>query len=142
MSTLDANKALVRRKYEEGMNKRDFHVVAEVTAEDFVHHVTGASQPRLGRKAHTDMAMEIFEAFPDLQTTLEDVFAEGDRVAVRQIWRGTHRATFRGIPPTNRPVAFATFEIYRVANGLLAEEWVLMDMNGLFRQIGTYPALP
>jgi len=79
--------------------------------------------------------------FPDLTTTIEDLMAEGDKVAVRQTWRGTHTSNFLGIPPTGKQVTFTSIEVYRVSGGKLAEEWVELDMHGLLQQLGTSAAV-
>jgi predicted ester cyclase len=62
-------------------------------------------------------------------------------VAVRQTWRGTHTGNFLGIPPTGKQVAFTSTEVYRVAGGRLAEEWVELDMLGLLQQLGAIPPM-
>jgi predicted ester cyclase len=65
--------------------------------------------------------------------------AEGDKVAVRQTWRGTHSASFQGIPPTGKRITFTSIEIYRAAGGKLVEEWVELDVFGLLQQLGAIP---
>jgi predicted ester cyclase len=82
-----------------------------------------------------------FAAFPDLQTTIEDLIAEGDKVAIRQTWRGTRNGNFLGIPPTGEQVTFTSTEFYRVAGGELAEEWVELDMLGWLQQLGAIPPM-
>ena len=72
---------------------------------------------------------------------IEDLIAEGDKVAVRQTWRGTHTGNFQGIPPTGKPVTFTSLEVYRVTGGKLAEEWVELDMLGLLQQLGVIPPM-
>jgi SnoaL-like polyketide cyclase len=61
------------------------------------------------------------EAFPDLRLTVEDIFSEGDMVAARLTFQGTHRGEFQGIPPTNKQVAFSSIEIDRVVDGKVQE---------------------
>jgi steroid delta-isomerase-like uncharacterized protein len=137
MST-EENKALVRREYEQGVNLQNFRVRDEVLAGNFVAHFPGHA-PIHGIDAFREFTSAFFTAFPDLQATIEDLVAEGDRVAVRQTWRGTHTSDFLRIPPTGKQVTFTSIEVYRVAGGKLAEEWVELDMLGLLQQLGVIP---
>jgi steroid delta-isomerase-like uncharacterized protein len=138
MST-EENKALVRREYEQGVNPKNFGVRDEVLASNFVAHFPGHA-PIQGIEAFRQFTSAFFTAFPDLQTTIEDLMAEADKVAVRQTWRGTHTANFQGIPPTGKRITFTSIEIYRIAGGKLAEEWVELDVFGLLQQLGAIPS--
>jgi len=138
MST-EENKALVRREYELGVNTKNFTVRDEVLASNFVAHFPG-HEPLQGIDAFRQFTSAFFTAFPDLETTIEDLIAEGDKVAVRQTWRGTHTSDFLHIPPTGKQVTFTSIEVYRVAGGKLAEEWVELDMFGLLQQLGAMPS--
>src|SRR5690349_3249231 len=137
MST-EENKALVRREYEQGVNPKNFSVRAEVLASIYVANIPG-QEPMHRIEALKQFTSSFFTAFPDLTTSIENLMAEGDRVAVRQTWRGTHTGTFLHIPATGKPVTFTSIEVYRVAGGKLAEEWVELDMLGLLQQLGAMP---
>ena len=139
MST-EESKALVRREYEQGVNKKDFDVRDGALASNYLGHFPGVP-PIQGIEAFKQFTSGFFTAFPDLQTTIEDLIAEGDKVAVRQTWRGTHTGDFLGIPPTGKQVIFTSTEFYRVAGGKLAEEWVELDMLGLLQQLGAIPPM-
>ncbi|MGA2149996.1 MAG: ester cyclase [Bryobacteraceae bacterium] len=139
MST-EESKALVRREYEQGVNKKDFDVRDGALASNYLGHFPGVP-PIQGIEAFKQFTSGFFTAFPDLQTTIEDLIAEGDKVAVRQTWRGTHTGDFLGIPPTGKHVVFTSTEFYRVAGGKLAEEWVELDMLGLLQQLGAIPPM-
>lgn len=83
-------------------------------------------------KDHIDM----FEAaFPLYELVIDDMIAEGDRVAVRATFRGTQQGDFAGIPATNREVEIPVFLIYRIENGLIAEHWMQADVMGLIEQL-------
>lgn len=71
--------------------------------------------------------------------TVEDVVAEGDRVAVRLTARGTHTGPLLGLPPTGKSVSFGGMEVFRVADGLIVESWGQFDALGLLRQLGATP---
>ena len=122
------------------MNPKNFSVRDEVLASNYVAHFPG-QPPIHGIDAFTQFTSAFFTAFPDLATTIEDLMAEGDKVAVRQTWRGTHTGNFLGIPPTGKQVTFTSIEVYRVSGGKLAEEWVELDMHGLLQQLGTSAAV-
>jgi hypothetical protein len=79
------------------------------------------------------------EAFPDLRLTVEDIVAEGDTVAARVAFRGTHRGEFQGIPPTGKQVAFSSMVFNHVVDGKVEEHWVEMDLLRLMGQPGAIP---
>jgi predicted ester cyclase len=79
-------------------------------------------------------------ALPDLQVTVEDLLAEGDKVALRLRGRGTHRGPFAGVAPTGRPVALTSMELLRLAGGKLVEHWDEFDTLGVLQQLGAIPA--
>jgi predicted ester cyclase len=101
----------------------------------------GSPQPISGIEPAKQLMVAYTSAFPDLQTTTEDLFAEGDRVAIRNIWRGTHQGVFQGIPPTGSHVTFTSIDIYRFVGGKIAEQWAAIDTLGLMQQLGAIPAM-
>jgi predicted ester cyclase len=80
------------------------------------------------------------EAFPDLRLTIQDIAAEGNTVAARVAFHGTHRGELQGIPPTGKEVAFTSMEFNRVVGGKVEEHWVEIDLLGLMQQLGAVPA--
>jgi steroid delta-isomerase-like uncharacterized protein len=101
-----------------------------------IQHLAELPEPRVGRDTWRRGAELIKGAFPDLTVEIDDIVAEGDRVALRLTIHGTHQGEFLGMPATGRPVSYVSHEFYRVANGLIAEEWICSDTAGLFQQIG------
>ena len=77
----------------------------------------------LDSEAWTRFLGGFVEAFPDLQITVEHAVAEGDLVAQRVHFEGTHTGEFQGLPPTNRKVAFSGLELNRFVDGRVAEHW-------------------
>lgn len=75
-------------------------------------------------------------AFPDLQLTIADEIAAGDKVVQRLTATGTHRGPFMGIPPTGKRVTMSSIEIMRVAGGRIAEHWDEFDVAGVLQQLG------
>ena len=118
----EANKAAVRRIIEEFLTTGDPDVADGLFASGYVDH--SASHPELGGLENVKKATrEWLEAFPDSRNVVEDVVAEGDRVAARWTTHATHRGKFAGVPPTGRPVQVAWFAIFRLADGKVAESW-------------------
>jgi predicted ester cyclase len=98
--SLEGNKAVIRR-WIEAYNERDMQTEADVRAPSYVAHVSGAPAP-LDSEAWAQFIGAFSEAFPDLRLTPEDVVSEGETVAARAAFHGTHRGEFQGIPPTNK----------------------------------------
>jgi steroid delta-isomerase-like uncharacterized protein len=134
----EQNKALVRRGFEEGMNQHNLNVFDELLAPNYVNHNMPAPAP--GPEGFRQVVSMFLTAFPDFHVTLEDVIADGDKVATRGTWRGTHQGEFMGIPATGKSVAVSYSDIWRIENGRAVENWVQMDMLGLMQQLGVAPA--
>jgi len=83
----------------------------------------------------------LFEAaFPGYRLDIEDMVAEGDLVAIRALFHGTHKGTFQGIAPTGRDVSMSAMVFYRIANGRIAQFWLNADAVSLLQQLGAIPA--
>jgi steroid delta-isomerase-like uncharacterized protein len=95
------NKAVIRR-WIEAFNERDLEAEAAVLAPDYVAHVPAAPGALEGLEAWRQFTASFAEAFPDIRLTVEEIFSEGDLVAARVAFRGTHRGEFRGIRPRVR----------------------------------------
>ena len=106
-------------------------------APGYTAHLAGL--PPVDLAGHGAFARAFYDAFSDLVHTVEDTFAEGDRVAVRFTARGIHTGDFAGIPPTGRPVAITAMVILRVADGRVAELRGVFDQLGMMQQIGAAP---
>jgi predicted ester cyclase len=134
MSTA-TNKAIVRRYIEQVFNESRPDLIEEFLAQEFDSHTELAPGPE-GVKQFYAMSVA---AFPDQQTTIEDVIAEGDKVVVRATFRATHQGDLFGIPPTGRSVTMPWISIYRLANGKIVEHWYEDDQMGLMQQLGAVP---
>ncbi len=82
----------------------------------------------------------LWNAFPDLRMTIEDMVGEADRVAWRLTVNGTHESEFRGVPATGTEVTFAAQYIFRFRNGKIVERWTNLDRLGVMIQLGAVPA--
>jgi predicted ester cyclase len=77
--------------------------------------------------------------FPDLVFSTLEQISEGDKVASRFEWTGTHKGTFLGIPPTGRPVRVWGIVIDRLVEGRIKETRIIMDTMGMMMQLGMMP---
>jgi predicted ester cyclase len=132
--SVEENKKIVRR-YQEIYNSNELHALGDVVSEDLV---TPKIMPGIptgiegARAAHRIM----LAGFPDYQTTIDDLFAEGDKVAARISMSGTNTGSFMGIPPTGRHVSFTGIYIARIADGKIVEHWGEEDGVSLLQQLG------
>lgn len=127
---VERNKALVRA-FVDAINARDWGRLDGLVAPDFVRHSRSAP-PVHGRDELERYLRGEFETFPDGQETIEDVVAEGDRVAVRHGFRGTQHGRMGPYPPSGKRMVAEYLAIYRIASGVIAEAWVEWDnLTGL-----------
>jgi predicted ester cyclase len=132
--SIEENKARVRRWFEEAY--RDDTVADELVAPDYVGRFPPNPDVR-GREAIKQFNRETVTAFPDLQLTLDELIAEGDKVVVRWAMRGTHLGELRGgIAPTGKAFTVTGTTTNRVADGRVAEAWGNIDLLGLMLQLG------
>ena len=135
----EENKARTRAFMEQVLNSKDVDALDNFFAADYVEHSEmppGIPATRDGMKQMMGM---YFEAFPDLQVTIEDMIAEGDKVVVRNTARGTHQGELMGIPATGNQVEMAEIHILRIADGMVVEHWGIEDQMGMMQQLGVIP---
>jgi steroid delta-isomerase-like uncharacterized protein len=137
MST-EENKVLVRRLFD-AINQRNWTGYYKLIAPDFVFH--DASRTIQGREAYQQLVSMLYTAFPDMHYTIEDLFAEGDRVVARYTIQGTHQGALMGIAPTGKPISVTGIIIYRFANGKYVEGWYNGDVLGMLQQLGVVPSM-
>ncbi len=133
--SLESNKALVRRWYDAFINGHDVDVLDELLAPGFASHFLSGAPGRT-RDELKEIDGRMFAAFPDLRVTVEDMVAEGDRIAVRYSSYGTHRGDALGIPATDQAAESTGMDLFRIADGKIAERWAEMDFTGLLVRIG------
>ncbi|UCC53343.1 MAG: ester cyclase [Anaerolineaceae bacterium] len=138
--SLEENKAIVRRYYEEALNERNFSIMDETYAVDIVHHDPSNPKDIEGAADLKQRFVQIISGFPDLYYTIDDMIAEGDKVVVR--WRAdlTHTGEFEGLPPTGKRAVVQGIFIHRLAGGKMVEDWALRDTLGLLQQLDVIPA--
>jgi steroid delta-isomerase-like uncharacterized protein len=136
MST-EQNKALVQN-FEELIKSRTLESALTLLSPNFVDHTPSVGLPSGIEGVRAFFTMQ-FAAFPDAHSTSLDMIAEGDKVVHRMSSEGTHQGEFLGIPPSGKRVTMTYIDIWRIADGKLAEHWVEADMMGMMQQIGLIP---
>jgi steroid delta-isomerase-like uncharacterized protein len=136
--TLERNKALVRRAFEEVWNQGDLDAVDQLFSADFVRHFPIGSGTR-GLAAFRARAQDHRSAFPDWSEQIELMVAEGDLVAVYFSSAGTNVGSFLGNPPTGQQINITEMTIFRIADDKIAEQWLIPDLVSLNRQLGLIP---
>jgi steroid delta-isomerase-like uncharacterized protein len=126
-----------RRLFAEFFSQGKLEVADETFAPDHVYYNPDTPEGIRGPEGMKQFVVGTFRgAFPDLQGTVEDQIAEGDKVVIRWTARGTHQGELQGIPPTGKGVKVAGMVISRSAEGKLAESWEVFDTLGMMRQLG------
>src|SRR5829696_7434019 len=133
MSTTEENKAQFRRAYEEVLNQGDVSAVDELITPDFFNHAAPPGTNR-GPESMRGLATMLRTAFPDLRFTIEELVAEGARVAERLTMSGVHEGPLMGMPPTGRSVRQNHMHFVRFRDGKAVETnflyWVTADSVG------------
>jgi steroid delta-isomerase-like uncharacterized protein len=130
-------KAIVREYLDQVWNKKDRSAIDRYIAAGYVQHARGSLPGREGVKAFFAM---VDSAFPGAAYTVEDLLAEGDRVAWRWVLKGKHKGPFQGLPATGKAISFSGMSMVRIEDGLLAEQWGEQDTFGLLQQLGVLPS--
>ncbi|MCV9966705.1 ester cyclase [Pararhizobium sp. BT-229] len=133
------NIALMRNAFA-ALSSRDFTSAAEFLSPDFIINLAGMPYQMRGRRTWRKNTETFLNAFPDFQLETQDMFATDDKVAVRFRMTGTHTGEFLGNQPTGKRVDYQSYELYRIADGKIAEEWICSDMLTILTQIGAFPA--
>ncbi len=136
MST-EENKAIYRRIWDELLNKGNLAVVDELVAPSYVFHDPQGSFS--GPQGLKQFITAFRSAFSDMQFTVEDMIAEGDKVVKRWTLRAKHTGDFMGITPTGKQVEITGTSIGRFADGRSVEDWEALDHLGLMQQLGVVP---
>ena len=133
--TTDQNRAIVRRYYDEVLNGRNVALLDEIAVEDYIENDPFPGMGN-GREQLKLRAGALISAFSPCTFKIEDIVAEGDRVAVRWRSRGTQSGEFMGIPPTNRSYEIAGIDFHRLVDGRMAEHWHVVDQLSQLQQLG------
>lgn len=130
-TSVDENKALVRRFFAV-IESGDLTAFDQIVAADYNDHLPGQSP---GRETLKQYFKGLHSAFSDLTLPISAIVGEGDLVAVYNSVKGTHKGEFGTIKATGNQIDAMAFQLYRVANGQLAEHWEVADFMTLMGQL-------
>jgi steroid delta-isomerase-like uncharacterized protein len=132
---VEDNKQAVRRFYQEVINARNLDALDELLTPDGVDYTFGSQS---AEQAKQFFGM-VHQAFPDLHAEVHDVIAEGELVAARVTYTGTHQGEFLGIPATGKQTITNGVDLFRMQNGRQAEHWGGPDTLSFLVQLGVMP---
>lgn len=138
--SIEQNKTIVRQLIEEVFNQGDIALADTLVAPDFIEHEAlppGMPSGREGTKAATQM---MHTAVSNFKAVINDMIAEGDKVAIHLTWSGIQTGEFMGMPPTGNSFSINVFDMFRIANGKIVEHWGLMDIMTMMQQLGAMDA--
>ncbi|MFX1577991.1 MAG: ester cyclase [Promethearchaeota archaeon] len=138
--SIEENKANLHRVTEEVFNKGNLAVVDELVSTNSVTHAAGGEEFK-GPEGFKQMVTMIRTAFPDFHMTIEDIVAEGDKLAYRYTWRGTHKGEYMGIAPTGKQVTVTGMNIVHFVGGKGIESWTSGDNLSMMQQLGVVPPM-
>ena len=137
--SLQENKDIVQRVVDL-INEGKLDQVKDLYTSDFSNHNSSAPTVQ-DREALVQQFAAWGAAFPDGHATIEDMVAEGDKVAKRWTYRGTHKGELMGIPATGKEITMTAITIYRLSGGKVAECWWNYDTLGMMQQLGVIPPM-
>jgi steroid delta-isomerase-like uncharacterized protein len=136
--SVEDNKAIVRRFIDEVFVAGRPEVADELLDEGFVPHTWPSVEP--GRDSFKAAMQRMAQALSDVEMTVDDILAEGDRVAVRLTSNAVHTGDLMGMPASGKPYSIPEIHIFRVREGRIVEHWHVADMLGMLQQLGAMPA--
>ena len=138
----EANKNIVRELTEQVFNARNLDRLGEFYAPGYVDHDVPSS---IESPQSVDEMRRSFEetlsAAPDLRWNIQDMVADGDKVAIRQTIEGTHSGEFMGIPPTGKTFVVRSMAILRLVDGKIVERWGVEDRLEMMQALGALPSM-
>lgn len=136
-SNLDDNKKIVRAFIDAAFNRHEADKAAEYMTTDIKWH-GGTLGTVEGRDNFAGLIGAIVAALPDLSNVEQDIIAERDIVSVRAVVEGTHKGDLLGIPASGKRVKWDAVDVYRIADGKIAEEWAADDLLAFVYGVGAY----
>jgi len=136
----ETNKTVARRFFEEVFGKGQLNVLDEIIALDHVNSGPGAL-PELptGPDGAKKLVTVYRNAFPDLRFSVVAVIVEKNKVVTRWTAHGTHQGELLGMPATGKSTTVTGIAVDRIADGKIAESWLIFDQFGLMQQLGVIP---
>ena len=111
----------------------------ELVGDDYIGHIPGSPEPIRGKDGFRGFIDTYLTGFPDGAITIDELIADGDRVATRWTGRGTHTGELMGIPATGRQVTVGGMTLMRIVDGKSREDWITWDTLSMMQQLGAVP---
>jgi steroid delta-isomerase-like uncharacterized protein len=137
--SIEENKAIVHRFVEDLWNAENTDAFDELVAADFISHNSTIGEEALDREGLKQTINDFQTALSGLKLYIEDMIAEGDKVSIRGVQRGTHASEIAGIPATGKEITVTWLVILRIEDSKVVERWVNWDELGFMKQLGAIP---
>ena len=134
---MPANSEIVKNFYDVVINQKNLDAIGDFLTGDFIHN--GELRGLEGQKEI--IQQNFFNAFPDIKVNCEFFVCENDLVSVHNIWSGTHKGNFLGVPATGKHVEWRANAIVKIKEGKLIKAWDENDFLTLFMQLGAFPKI-
>ncbi len=136
--SIEENKNLVRRFYDEVINQKNLDLADEFVVEGAIEN---EEVNMSGLESLKQFYRNFYAAFPDLHFHIEDMIAEDDKVVVRMTVTGAHtgETEFMGFTPSGNKMKVETIDIIRFEDGMMVEHWGRTDTLGMIQQLGETP---
>ena len=134
----EENKAIIRR-YFSVFEQGNIDLLDELLAPDYINHTPATPDLPMGPEGVKAVVSMFRSAMPDLKVVIEDMIAEGDKVATRYTLEGTHDGELFGVPPTGQRLSIKSFSVERVSDGKVRDHWRVSDSLGMMQYLGVFP---
>jgi steroid delta-isomerase-like uncharacterized protein len=134
------NLDIIKRWNDEGWSGKKYDVAYELISPNMIVHGAGGQQVNMGPDGLIELIKTWHAAFPDGYMTIEDHWADGDIVVIRNTWHGTHTGDFYGVPPSGKKIEITSIGLDRVRDGKVVEGWGELNMLGAMQQMGAMPS--
>ena len=135
----EENKAIMRQYFEGAWEQGNIDLLDELLAPDYVNHTPATPDLPTGPEGVKGVVSMFRSAMPDLKVVIEDMVAEGDKVATRYTLEGTHEGELFGVPPTGQLLSIKSFTVERVSDGKIRDHWRVSDNLDMMQQLGIFP---
>jgi steroid delta-isomerase-like uncharacterized protein len=135
----EESKATMRR-YLDVFEQGNIELLDKLLAPDYINHSPATPDLPTGPEGVKAVVTMFRSAIPDLRVVVDDMIAEGDKVATRYTLEGTHESELFGVPPTSRQLSIKSITVERVSDGRIRDHWRVTDELGMMQQLGAIPA--
>jgi len=135
----EESKATMRRYLDVFEQGNNLDILDELLAPDYINHTPATPDLPTGPEGVKGVVTMFRSAMPDLRVIVEDMIAEGDKVATRYTLEGTHRGELFGVSPTGQRLSIKSISVERVLEGKIREHWRVTDSLDMMQQLGVVP---